>query len=275
MSISFDFKGKCVLVVGAGSGIGKEIARIFAECGADVVLGDYNTANGEQTAAEIRDMGCRSVFYPCNVANRDEVESLVDQAAAFGKACAVDVIVNAAGVASSQDTINISDEEFHRIININLLGAANVFRAGLRQMKGQKKGNMIVLSSCAGRTGSRTMTIYSASKAATINLMQAVAKTAAPYGIRVNSVAPGYVRTNIWEPILDGVSTGFSGGKRPEGNTAEQRDSDYQAQVMEAVPLGRPQTTRDMALATLFLASDFAKEITGQVLAVDGGATMC
>ena len=274
MPMTIDFEGRTVLVVGAGSGIGKEIARTFAECGAQVALGDYNAASGEQTAREITDMGRRAAFFPCNVVKRDEVESLVDQAVAFGGGT-LDVVVNAAGVTSSQDTINISDEEFHRIININLMGAANVFRAGLRQMKEQKHGNMIVLSSVAGRTGSRTMTIYSASKAAVINLTQAVAKTAAPYGVRVNSIAPGYIRTNMWESILDGVSTGFSGGTRPEDNTEEQRDSDFNAQVMEAVPLGRPQTSKDIAWAAVFLASDYAKEITGQVLAVDGGTTMC
>lgn len=274
MAMTFNFEEKSVLVVGAGSGIGKEIARTFAECGAAVMIGDYNVEIGEQAAREIADMGRCSAFCPCNVAKRDEVEELMNRAVSFGGG-KLDVIVNAAGVASSEDTINISDEEFHRIININLLGATNVFRAGLRHMKEQKSGNMIVLSSCAGRTGSRTMTIYSASKAATINLMQAVAKTAAPYGIRVNSIAPGYVRTNIWEPILDGVATGFSGGNCSAENSAEQRDNDYQTQVMEAVPLGRPQTTKDMAWAAVFLASDLAKEITGQVLAVDGGATMC
>lgn len=273
MPMTIDFGGKTVLVVGAGSGIGKEIARTFAECGANVALGDYNVANGEQTAKEIAELGQKSMFLPCNVVNREEVDSLVEQAVKFGGGT-LDVIVNAAGVASSQDTINISDPEFHRIININLMGATNVFRAGLRHMKEQKSGNMIVLSSVAGRTGSRTMTIYSASKAATINLMQAVAKTAAPYGVRVNSIAPGYVRTDIWEPILDGAATGFSGNQRPETNTEEERNSEYNSQVMEAVPLGRPQTCKDMAWAAVFLASDYAKEITGQVLAVDGGTTM-
>lgn len=274
MSMNISFNGKTVLVVGGGRGIGKEIALTFADCGANVVVGDYNAENGEGAAKELRDMGREALFVPCNVVKRDEVEALVEKAVEFGGG-ALDVIVNAAGVASSQDTINISDEEFHRIININLLGATNVFRAGLRHMKERKQGNMIVLSSVAGRTGGKTMTIYSASKAATINLMQAAAKTGAPYGVRVNSIAPGYVRTEIWEPILDGVSNGFTGEKRPEGYTAEKRDDDYANQIKNHVPLGRTQTCKDIAWAAAFLASDYAKEITGQVMAVDGGATMC
>ncbi len=274
MSMTIDFSGKTVLVVGAGGGIGKEIALTFADCGADVALGDYNAANGEQTAKEIAAMDKKAAFFPCNVVKREQVEALVQSVIEFGGG-ALDVIVNAAGVASSQDTINISDEEFHRIIDINLMGAANVFRAGLHHMIERRQGNMIVLSSVAGRTGGRTMTIYSASKAAIINLMQATAKTGAPYGVRVNSVAPGYVRTDIWEPILDGVASGFTGKKGTEELSAAKRDDDYADQVKKAVPLGRTQTCKDIAWATLFLASDYAKEITGQVMAVDGGATMC
>lgn len=274
MPMTIDFSGKTILVVGAGRGIGKEIALTFADCGADVVLGDYNAKNGEQAAKEIRDMGKRALFVPCNVVKREDVENLVEEAVKFGGG-AVDVIVNAAGVASSQDTINISDEEFHRIISINLMGAAHVFRAGLRHMTDRRQGNMIVLSSVAGRTGGKTMTIYSASKAATINLMQAAAKTGAPYGVRVNSIAPGYVRTEIWEPILDGISNGFTGQAHPEGYTEERREIDYENQIKNKVPLGRTQTSKDIAWAAVFLASDHAKEITGQVLAVDGGSTMC
>lgn len=274
MQMTIDFSGKTVLVVGGGRGIGKEIAMTFIHCGANVVLGDYAPQNGEQTVREIQEQGGRALFVPCNVVDRDEVYTLVQKAAEFGGGT-VDVIVNAAGVVSSQDTINISDDEFHRIINVNLLGTLHIFQAGLHHMIERKYGNIIVLSSVAGRTGSRTMTVYSASKAATINLMQAAAKTAAPYGVRVNSIAPGYVRTDMWNPILDGVSTGFSGGNIPEGYTAEQREADYDQQVREAVPLGRSQTCQDIAWAAVFLASNYAKEITGQVMAVDGGATMC
>lgn len=271
MPMTIDFSGKNVLVVGGGRGIGKEIALTFAECGANVVIGDYNAENGEAAAQEIGALGVTGLFYPCNVAKREDVDALVAHAAELDGG--LDVIVNTAGVTSSQDTINISDEEFHRIININLLGATNVFRAGLNYMMPRKKGNMIVLSSVAGRTGSRTMTIYAASKAGTISLTQAAAKTGAPCGVRVNSIAPGYVRTQIWDPILDGISSGFS-GKRAEDNTDAKRDQDYANEIKNEVPLGRTQTSRDIAWATVFLASDYAQNITGQTLAVDGGSTM-
>ncbi len=274
MQMTIDFSGKTVLVVGGGRGIGKEIALTFAGCGADVVIGDYNADNGNQAVQEIEAKGRRGLFVPCNVVSRDEVDALVQKAVEFGGGT-LDCVVNAAGVTSSSDTIQISEDEFHRIININLLGTLHVLQAGLRHMMEKKYGNMIVLSSVAGRTGSRTLTVYAASKAATISLMQAAAKTAAPCGVRVNSIAPGYVRTDMWNNILDGVSTGFSGGKLPDGYTAEQREADYDQQVREAVPLGRSQTCQDIAWAAAFLASDYAKEITGQVMAVDGGATMC
>ena len=208
MPMTIDFSGKNVLVVGGGRGIGKEIALTFAECGANVVIGDYNAENGEAAAQEIGALGVTGLFYPCNVAKREDVDALVAHAAELDGG--LDVIVNTAGVTSSQDTINISDEEFHRIININLLGAAN---------------------------------------------------------------APGYVRTQIWDPILDGISSGFS-GKRAEDNTDAKRDQDYANEIKNEVPLGRTQTSRDIAWATVFLASDYAQNITGQTLAVDGGSTM-
>ena len=191
MPMTIDFSGKNVLVVGGGRGIGKEIALTFAECGANVVIGDYNAENGEAAAQEIGALGVTGLFYPCNVAKREDVDALVAHAAELDGG--LDVIVNTAGVTSSQDTINISDEEFHRIININLLGAANVFRAGLNYMMPRKKGNMIVLSSVAGRTGSRTMTIYAASKAGTISL------TAFPAAFPANALRtipmPSAIRT--------------------------------------------------------------------------------
>ena len=274
MHMTIDFSGKTMVVVGGGRGIGKEIALTFADCGADVVIGDYNAESGDRAVQEVEARGCRGLFVPCNVVDRDEVGALMRKAVEFGGG-SVDCVVNAAGVTSSQDTINISDDEFHRIIDINLLGTLHVLQAGLEHMMEKRAGNMIVLSSVAGRTGSRTLTVYAASKAATISLMQAAAKTAAPSGVRVNSIAPGYVRTDMWNNILDGVSNGFTGGKLPEGYTAEQREADYAQQVREAVPLGRSQTCRDIAWAAAFLASDYAKEITGQVMAVDGGTTMC
>ena len=274
MPMNVDFAGKTVLVVGAGSGIGKEIALTFADCGAAVVVGDYAADMGQQTVRAIEDRGGRAMFCRCNVTERSDVDGLVAAAVEFGGG-ALDVIINTAGVTSSQDTVNISDEEFHRIININLLGMTHVVRAGLAHMNPRRQGNIILLASVAGRIGGRTMTIYSASKAATINLMQGAAKTAAPYGVRVNCIAPGYVRTGMWDTILEGAATGFSGDKPPADFDEKKRDETYDSYIKSEVLLGRPQTAKDMAWAAAFLASDYAKEITGQVLAVDGGATMC
>ena len=111
MPMTIDFSGKNVLVVGGGRGIGKEIALTFAECGANVVIGDYNAENGEAAAQEIGALGVTGLFYPCNVAKREDVDALVAHAAELDGG--LDVIVNTAGVTSSQDTINISDEELH------------------------------------------------------------------------------------------------------------------------------------------------------------------
>jgi len=274
MPMTIDFSGKTVLVVGAGQGIGKEIALTFGDCGAAVVVADYAADKGQQTAQTIVENGGRAMFFQCNVADRASVDNAVASAVEFGGG-ALDVVINTAGVTSSEDTVNISDKEFQRIIDINLHGMFHVVRASLAHMNPRRQGNIILLASVAGRVGGRTLTTYSASKAATINLMQGAAKTAAPFGVRVNCIAPGYVRTGMWDTILDGAATGFTGEKPPADFDEKKRDDEYDSYIKSEVLLGRPQTAKDMAWAACFLASDFAKEITGQVLAVDGGATMC
>lgn len=272
MGMNIDFTGKTVLVTGAGRGLGKAMALLFADCGADVYLGNRKEDQGMETVREIQAKGRRSGFTKCDVQNEEDMRKLVVDAVAFGGG-KLDVFVNAAGVITLQDLMYASPEEHQRVLNINVIGTANALKYGLEVMEKQKEGNIITVSSIAGRQGLPMLQMYCASKAAVISLTQSAAKMAAPYGVRVNSIAPGIIRTAMWEEILDGMGTGFNPANK-NTTTPEEREAMWKSSVENMIPLHRAQTENDIAYATLFIASSYASEITGQVLTIDGGNTM-
>lgn len=273
MGMKIDFSGKTVLMTGAGRGLGKEMALVMADCGADIFLGNRKESEGMETVREIEAMGRRAGFRTCDVANREDVEQLVAAAVQFGGG-KIDVLINAAGVVSTDDLMVIQDEEVKRLFDINVLGTSHALQAGLRQMIRQEHGNIITVSSIAGRTNMGLLQHYCASKAAVISLTQAGALTGAPYHVRVNSIAPGIIRTAMWEEILDGMGSGWQGREAGKAQSKEEREKNWSDTVQRLIPLGRPQQPEDIAWATAFLASDYAREITGQVLTIDGGTTM-
>ena len=272
MGMNIDFTGKTVLVTGAGRGLGKAMALLFADCGANVYLGNRKEDQGMETVREIEAKGRKAGFTRCDVAKEEDVERLVNDAVAFGNG-KLDVFVNAAGVITLQDLMYASDEEHKRVLDINVIGTANALKYGLKVMEKQKSGNIVTVSSIAGRQGLPMLQMYCASKAAVISLTQSAAKMAAPYGVRVNSIAPGIIRTAMWEEILDGMGTGFNPANK-NTTTAEEREAMWKNSIESMIPLGRPQKEEDIAYATVFIASSFASEITGQVLTIDGGNTM-
>lgn len=271
--MKIDFTGKNVLITGAGRGLGKGMAVVFADCGANVYLGNRKEEQGLQTVKELEAMGVKSGFSKCDVAKEEDVKNLVDDALKFfgGR---IDVIVNAAGVMSIQDIMYADAAENSRVMDINVGGTANMIKYGLPVLEAQKSGNMITVTSIAGREGNPMLQIYCASKAAVTSLTQSAAKMAAPHGVRVNGIAPGIIRTPMWEEILNGMATGFNPAADTSAITQEVRDNIWDQAVGGMIPLGHAQTEEDIAWATVFLASDYAREITGQVLCIDGGSTM-
>ncbi len=272
MALTLDFTGKTVLVTGAGRGLGKAMALAFADCGADVYLGNRKEEQGLETVKEIEAMGRRAGFSKCDVAKEEDVKKLVEDAVAFGGG-KLDVFVNAAGVMSIEDMMYTTDDEIRRVLDINVIGTMNCMKHGLPVLEAQKSGNLVTVSSIAGRGGNGMLQAYGASKAAVISLTQSAAKMAAPYGVRVNSIAPGIIRTAMWEEILEGMGRGWDPNNKKE-ITAEEREALWQRSVAAMIPLGHAQQAEDIANATVFIASDLAKEITGQVLTIDGGTTM-
>lgn len=262
MSIEINLAGKTAAVTGGGRGLGKAIALTLARAGANVWIGNRKEEQAEQTVKEIQEMGGKAGYTVMDVANFDDVQRFMDDAEKFGNG-KLDIMVNNAGVIGTDSFLDTTVDEFKRQLDINVVGVSNALQIALKKMIPNKAGKIVVIPSIAGRKGASLLSHYSATKAAAINLTQSAAYVAAPYRINVNGVAPGIIRTPMWEEILDGVT--------PEG---VDRDENFDNFIKALIPLGVPQTEQNIADAVLFFCSDLADEITGQTLNVDGGAAM-
>ncbi len=239
---------KTVIVTGASKGIGAATAILFAQKGYNVVI-NYNNS------FESADILCRSLvsngfsasIHKANVANKLEVDLMIKET--LYKYGSIDVLVNNAGIAY-QNLITDTDEvDFDSIIDVNLKGVFNCCKAVTSPMVENKCGKIINISSMWGQVGASCEVAYSAAKAGVIGLTKALAKELAPSGITVNAIAPGLIETSM------------------NANLSEEDIKDF----IEGIPLGRIGNADDVANAALFLASDEAGYITGQVLGVNGG----
>jgi len=242
-----DFTNKTVVVTGSGRGIGLAIARRFASLGANVVISDLDQGQVDRVAAEFGDRGAG---YACNVTDPAQVDRLFEQTMnRFGR---VDVVVNNAGVTRDTLLVRMDEKDWDIVLDINLKGAFLVTKAAARIMMKQRSGRIVNISSVVGLTGNAGQANYSASKAGLLGLTRTVAKELAPRGVTVNAVAPGYIATDMTEAIPEAAKKHF----------------------LEKIPLTRPGSPDDVASAVMYLSSDDASYITGQVLAVDGGMTI-
>ena len=264
MSIQIDLKGKTALLTGGGRGLGKAIAEVLAKAGAIVFIGNRKEAEGESVVEELRNLGVKADFKKVDVSVDAEVEEFFRAGEAFagGK---IDFVVNNAGVIETVPFLELDGEGAKRVYDINVIGLSNVVRCALKKMIAQKEGRIVTTSSIAGIAQLGMLEHYSATKAAVVSLTKNLAKVAAPYHINVNSVAPGIIRTKMWEEILDSMTGG--------SDNADCRNSTFDDSVKKLIPFGVPQVEEDIADAVLFLCSHLSKEITGQVIAVDGGTT--
>lgn len=239
---------KTVLITGASKGIGANMAIRFAEKGYNVVM-NYN--NSVQSALilqkSLSDSGFKVIAFQANVKNRLDVDLMVKETIErFGS---IDILINNAGVASQRLFTDISEIEWNEIMDTNLNGVFNCTQAVLPHMINNKSGCIINISSMWGQVGASCEVAYSAAKAAVIGLTKALAKEVGPSGVRVNCIAPGLIET---------------------GMNADLTLEDV-ASIVDETPLGRIGTTNDVAESALFLASDEASFITGQILGVNGG----
>lgn len=261
MGVEISLQGKNAVVTGGGGGMGRTTSMLLAQAGANVMVADMDAAAAEQTAADIAaKFGVKTAFCKCDVTVKSEVDAMVAAALeAFGR---IDILNNIAGASTKVDFLEMPEEIYDFMMDVNAKGTFLVDQAVLRVMIPNRSGKIVNMSSMSGKEGYPTNIAYTASKFAVTGMTQAIAKYAAPYNINVNCVCPGIVRTNIWERALDDI--------RRQGGDAEA----YFASRLEGIPLKRAQTMEDIAHMFLYLSSDFADNMTGQAINITGGKVM-
>jgi len=266
-------KDKAAILTGGGGGLGEGIALCLAREGARLVVSDAKLDLAEVVAGKIKKKGGQAIAVKTDVRNAAECEALVSHAAE--EMGALDILVCAAGVSGfslrpeSDDPPwleNLSEDDWDLTIDVNLKGVFLCNRAAVPYFKKQKSGKIINLSSIAGRKGVDFIPHYCASKAGVIVFSQSLALQLAPFNVNVNTLCPGLIWTPMWEEAARVLSMSYPAFK---GLPVEQV---FGAAVGAMVPMRRPQTPEDIGNAVVFLASDEAREITGQALNVDGGA---
>jgi meso-butanediol dehydrogenase/(S,S)-butanediol dehydrogenase/diacetyl reductase len=252
--------GKCIVVTGAGRGIGAEIARGLAADGARLTIADLSADSAHGVAEEIRGAGGTALAVAVDVRNRDSVRAMIDQTVqSHGR---LDVIFNNAGIAQTKPFLDITEEDWHRVTDVNALGVLIGMQEAIKRMLVQGGGGKIVnTASIAGKQGYEPLAHYSASKFAVVALTQAAARAFGKDGINVNAICPGVVATDMWKVI--------DGGFREHGLTARENEA-FDSFAGIAV-LGRPSRPHDLVGVARFLASADSDFMTGQSLLVDGG----
>ena len=239
---------KVAVVTGASRGIGRAIALELAASGAFVVI-NYNGSKerAEEVKAEIEKNGGSAEIYQCNVSEFDACEEFLKHVVKeYGR---IDILVNNAGITRDGLLMKMSEEDFDRVIDVNLKGTFNTIRFVSRQMLKQRSGRIINMSSVVGIIGNAGQANYASSKAGVIGLTKAAARELASRGITVNAIAPVFIETEMTDVLSDAVK---------EASVAK-------------IPLGKFGKPEDIAKTAAFLASDAAGYITGQVIQVDGG----
>jgi 3-oxoacyl-[acyl-carrier protein] reductase len=243
-------KDKIAIVTGGASGIGKAIAERLAREGAGVVICDVDLKSAQEISDRFKEKDLNSKAFEVDVSDSSQVEKVVNNIAEEFKR--IDVLVNNAGISKDSLLIRIDPSDWDKILAVNLKGAFNFTKSTARVMMRQKYGRIINITSVVGIMGNAGQSSYSASKAGLVGLTKSTAKELALRGITVNAVAPGYIQTPMTENLSQAVKEGY----------------------LSSIPLGKAGTPQQVANLVLFLASDEADYITGQVIQIDGGLLM-
>ena len=241
-------EGKTAIITGASRGIGKGIAQVFAEQGANVAFTYSSSVEAAKALEnELLAKGVKAIGYQSNAASFDEAQKLADDVVAeFGS---IDILVNNAGITKDNLLMRISEEDFDTVIEVNLKSVFNMTKAVQRTMLKQRKGSIINMSSVVGVKGNAGQTNYAASKAGIIGFSKSVALELGSRNIRSNVVAPGFIETEMTAKLDENIVKGWR----------------------DAIPLKRGGTPEDIANVCVFLGSDMSAYVTGQTLNVDGG----
>ena len=239
---------KVALITGGSRGIGKKVAEEFAKHGYDLVINYVSdNTNLEELENDFKSLGAKALFVKTDVTNFEDCSNMVNKAIEeYGR---IDVLVNNAGITKDSLLIRMKEEDFDKVININLKGTFNVTKNVVPFMIKQKEGKIINISSVVGVVGNAGQANYSASKAGIIGFTKTLAKELASRNIRVNAVAPGFIQTDMTSVLKDSVKENIN----------------------NQIPLKRMGTPEEIAKAVYFLGSSDNTYITGQVLNIDGG----
>jgi 3-oxoacyl-[acyl-carrier protein] reductase len=243
-------KDKNAIVTGSAQGIGKAIALSLAKAGANIIVSDVNIEEAEKTAREIEALGVKAMAVKCNVADANDVTELVKKAQETFPT--LDILVNNAGVTRDNLMMRMEEKDWDLVLDINLKGAFLLTKAVTRIMMKQRYGRIVNMSSVIGVMGNAGQSNYAASKGGLIAFTKSTAKEFASRNITCNAIAPGFIETAMTAKLSDEVKQNYAKG----------------------IPLGRMGSVDDVANAVLFLVSEQASYITGQVLHVDGGLVM-
>ncbi len=241
-------EGKNAIITGGSRGIGKGIAQVFAQHGANVAF-TYNSSSqsAEELAKELEDLGVKAKAYQSNAASFKESQELVDNVVEdFGS---IDIVVNNAGITKDNLLMRMSEEDFDKVIEVNLKSIFNMTKAVQRTMLKQRSGSIINMSSVVGVTGNAGQANYAASKAGIIGFSKSMAQELGSRNIRTNVIAPGFIETEMTEKLDEKTVQGWR----------------------DAIPLKRGGKPEDIANACVYLGSDLSSYVTGQVIHVDGG----
>ena len=244
-------ENKTVLVTGGSRGIGKEIALKFAKQGYDVIINYVSDkTDTEELKKELEANGGKALIIKADVTNPEQIENLVKTAIeTFGK---IDVLINNAGITKDNLLMRMSEEEFDKVIEINLKGTFLMTKTVTKYMMKKRQGSIINLSSVVGITGNAGQCNYAASKAGIIGFTKSVAKELASRNIRANAIAPGFITTDMTDVLSDEIKE----------------------TIQEQIPLKRMGNAKEVAELAYFLGSEQSSYITGQVIHVDGGMVM-
>jgi 3-oxoacyl-[acyl-carrier protein] reductase len=245
-----NLKDKVTLITGGAQGIGKEVALFFAHAGSNIAICDVNQEMLDATAKEIKALGRECIAIKADVTNASDVDDTVTKT--LDKYQRIDILINNAGITRDNLLARMSEEDWDLVLSVNLKGVFLFSKAVAKTMMKQREGRIVNIASIIGLMGNAGQANYAASKGGVIAFTKTLAKELAKRNINVNAIAPGFIKTAMTDKLKD----------------------EHKEAMLKMIPLARLGDPKDVAKAALFLSSEYAEYITGQVITVDGGMVM-